>query len=1209
MLSRYRLYFVSLLLALLTVLSESFLSGNEGDLVKQIENNLEKELGLLQQEQQTILSNPEHVRWSALKGNHALVDSTTVLAWSNNEYLPDFRLLQDSLSIRLLQVGAGDLIILKASVSNSATLYSMLFLERRYPIGNQYLSAQWNKSIFGKVNGKVVNAAGPDGLEVNHKGVTLFKLASIQEQSETRWVSLFFGTAALAIFLLALVGSLRGLYRRRKYQTVFLSSLLIFLLLRLVMITANIPGRWVDLRIFSAQEFAASVYNASMADLFINAVSVLLLSGYVFFTYPKWDLTKHIIALNGWQRYGASSFFLLVALFSVLYPFLFIETIFNNSAITLDITQTLSTDRIRLLAWFSLLIGTLTSFLIIHVVLRWAIQCAKSALLYGITLLIAVLFFTGYFILEGRDYTITLLVSIPFFVILFVTGVNSSLQRLSLHTFLYIFISLAAFSIQGALSIRRFVEEERIESQFRFASQYLIDRDVMAEYLLHETAGRVMNDAFIQSRLSNPLLNKSTIREKVRQIYLSPYFDRFEIQIYLYSPTGQSFEGLEQPDFNELSSDVFTVSNTTEYDMVYFVRSAPGDMSKHYFVNVPIQRGNQRLGQIVLELSLKRVIPKSVFPELLVDDRFAEYFQNRDKSFAFVKSGQIITSFGDYNYERDFDFMLLGDPTLYKSGKRSAGSIHAGLEDDSGLVAIVTAPAYPLFYVFTNFSFFFVSGIVIIGLLLAVYGGIAWYRDRRIDYAAKIQLYIYGAFAIPLVLVAITTLNRVSTSEEDQMKSDYQARSRFLSESLTGAMMNYQEAPDSLQRDLENEVANRAQFSNVDITLYDTMGRQVVSSQSELTEKQLISGFINRLAWEQIFQQQDESFVLNEQIGSLQFSSYYVALKSPSSGKRIGALGVPFFESGMYLESTQINVLANILSVFTVIFILFSILSLLVVDSLTFPLRFITRTLSKTTLSGKNEPLDWKSNDEIGLMVKEYNRMVNNLERSKVELERAQKESAWREIAKQVAHEIKNPLTPMKLTLQQLELILQQGNLDVDKTKRSVNTLLTQVDILNDIASSFSTFARMPAPVLQIVEVVQLLKKSVNLFSDHKQGKVFFDADNSAYQVQGDEQLLSRIFSNIILNGLQSSGERESRVMVSIRKEDRFIVIQFSDNGLGIAREQQEKIFTPYFTTKKSGSGLGLAIAKQGIEQSGGEIWFTSEVGKGSTFLIRIPLV
>lgn len=197
----------------------------------------------------------------------------------------------------------------------------------------------------------------------------------------------------------------------------------------------------------------------------------------------------------------------------------------------------------------------------------------------------------------------------------------------------------------------------------------------------------------------------------------------------------------------------------------------------------------------------------------------------------------------------------------------------------------------------------------------------------------------------------------------------------------------------------------------------------------------------------------------------------------------------------------------------------------------------------------------------------------------------------------------------MKLTLQQLELILQQGNLDVDKTKRSVNTLLTQVEILNDIASSFSTFARMPAPVLQIVEVVQLLKKSVNLFSDHKQGKVFFDADNSAYQVQGDEQLLSRIFSNIILNGLQSSGERESRVMVSIRKEDRFIVIQFSDNGLGIAREQQEKIFTPYFTTKKSGSGLGLAIAKQGIEQSGGEIWFTSEVGKGSTFLIRIPLV
>lgn len=1206
--TRYRLYLVSFLLALVTVLSEVFLSGSDSALIAEIEQNLGRELAFLQQEQQIILRNPDSVQWSGLKGNHILVDSTTVLEWSTNEYLPDFRLLQDDQPIRLVQGSAGDLLVLKASISGSKALYSALFLERRYPIGNRYLSPQWNEVVFGKIGGRVINALSPGGLEIRYRGVTLFKLVSVQVQSTTRWLPLLFGIASLIALVYAVLGSLKELHTRRRYQTVLLLALIGFFLLRLVMIGLNVPGRWVNLKIFSPQEFAASVYNASMADLFLNAFGVMLICGYVFFTYPKWILTKYIVGLIGLRKYIAGSLFLLIALFSLLYPFLFIETIFNNSAITLDITQTLSTDGIRLLAWLSLLVGTLSAFFIIHVCLRWATQCSKRGLSYMITLLVATLIFIGYFILEGRDYFITLAVAIPFFVILQATRINASFNKFTFRTFLYVFVSLVAFAVQGSVSIRRFVEEERIDSQFRFASQYLIDRDVMAEHLLHETADRVKSDAFIQSRLANPLLNKSTVREKIRQIYLSPYFDRYDVQIYLYSPTGQSFDGVEQPEYFELSNDVLTTTNRTEYDMVYFVRSAPGDISRNYFVAVPIQRPDQQLGQIVLELSLKRIIPQSVFPELLVDNRFAEYFQNRDKSFAFFKAGKILTSFGNYNYDRDFDNTLLEDQAIYRTGKKTEGYIHAGLEDDSGRMAVVTAPGYPWFFVFTNFSFFFVSGIVIIGFLLAIYGGLAWIRDRKVDYAAKIQMYIYGAFAIPLVLVAITMLNRVSSSEEAQMKSDYQARSRFLSDNLTEAFMNYQNSPDSLQNELENEVTDLARFSNVDITLYDTMGRQVVSSQPELVEKQLTSGYMNRLAWEQIFQQRDESLVLNEQIGTLQFSNYYVELKSPSTGKRIGAIGVPFFESGLYLESTQINVLANILSVFTVIFILFSILSLLVVDSLTFPLRFITRTLSKTTLSGKNEPLDWKSNDEIGLMVKEYNKMVNNLERSKTDLERAQKESAWREIAMQVAHEIKNPLTPMKLTLQQMEISLQRGSLDLDKTKQSVTTLLTQVEILNDIASSFSAFARMPAPVLEQIEVVQLLKKSVNLFSG-EQGVVVFEPEKVLYQVQGDEQLLSRIFSNIILNGLQSGGGKESRVEVSLRSESGFIVIQFTDNGSGISREQQDKIFTPYFTTKKSGSGLGLAIAKQGIEQSGGEIWFTSEVGKGSTFLIRLPLV
>jgi nitrogen fixation/metabolism regulation signal transduction histidine kinase len=323
----------------------------------------------------------------------------------------------------------------------------------------------------------------------------------------------------------------------------------------------------------------------------------------------------------------------------------------------------------------------------------------------------------------------------------------------------------------------------------------------------------------------------------------------------------------------------------------------------------------------------------------------------------------------------------------------------------------------------------------------------------------------------------------------------------------------------------------------------------------------------------------------------------------------LGVLSVPFFNSARSLESTQVNVLSNFLTVFTIIFILFSILSFYVVNSLTFPLRFITRILSRTTLSGGNKPLEWKSNDEIGMMVSEYNKMVHNLEQSKIELARSQKESAWREIAKQVAHEIKNPLTPMKLTLQQMEYQLKNNKLDDEKARTSINTLLTQVEILNEIASSFSAFARMPAPILERIDLAALVKKAVNLYQDYEGGSVTYTSASHSAWVMGDEQLFSRIFSNIILNGLQSGGDNQVSVQVELISEGDHYKVIIKDNGKGIEPEMVNKVFIPYFSTKQSGSGLGLAISKQGIEQSGGEIRFETKPGEGTTFTVTLPRV
>lgn len=233
--------------------------------------------------------------------------------------------------------------------------------------------------------------------------------------------------------------------------------------------------------------------------------------------------------------------------------------------------------------------------------------------------------------------------------------------------------------------------------------------------------------------------------------------------------------------------------------------------------------------------------------------------------------------------------------------------------------------------------------------------------------------------------------------------------------------------------------------------------------------------------------------------------------------------------------------------------------------------------------------------------------MVENLEQSKIELSRSQKESAWREIARQVAHEIKNPLTPMKLTLQQMQLWLAKDTLEKDRAKQSLNTLLNQVEILNEIASSFSAFARMPAPILEKLDLVALLNKTVNLYSTYEGGKVDFKCTEPTAFVNGDPQLLDRIFSNLILNGLQAGGT-PPQVKVELKRVETIVQIIVHDNGAGIPGDLQDKIFIPYFTTKKSGSGLGLAIARQGIELSGGKIWFESEPGN-TRFYVEFPVL
>ena len=1199
------------LLGLLLAASGLYWNNNQTDelhIAKAINKKLGQELGVIEQEARLLISGDSSV-WDRTAHSFYLMDSSKVLAWSKNEFLPDQMMMQEGFSWRLLEVPRGIFMVKKFEVNENRFLVALLTLKDRYKINNRYLVSGWNSGLFPTQDIALADASAT-GHRFEWDGQLVFNV-----QLTGMPMTNGFGLEAVLFVLLGLILIGWAFYywvahrhRQQKYGEVLITLILVSVAIRALMLYYLSP---IDLPLFNPAYYASSAFNKSVGDLFLNTLLLSVCIAYLFFNFQRFLFTRWALNTRGWVNAAMLVVLLMLAFFSLLFPFLFFESLFHNSQISLDITQSLAIDSLRLFSFWSVVLACCCSFMVCHSVIRLAIGLAvRKPYHFYFALLAGAAFFAMYAWLLGRDYTITILTGVAFFTAMRLWMLPKFLIRTSFVTFLYFFIALSAFAVQGAFAISRFTVEDRVSAQGRFAKAFLTDRDYLGEYLLDESAKRIAADPFIQTRMGSPFLSKAVVRQKVRQVYLNSYFDRYEIQIHLFGLGGTPYDNTTSLNLSQWMGIFQNEGNKTNYEGVYLIKDSSAGHTKRYLVAIPISRFSGMAGFIVMDLALKRVIPRNVFPELLLDDQFTQYYKNRNFSYAFYSNNQVANSFGDYNFEMDFPPALLNKPDLYDSYIVHRGHIHIGIEDDLGSTVVVSAPSYPLFNVVTNFSFLFTLGLNLILVALLFYGFYAIWRKLHLNYAARIQLYVYLAFILPLFLVSATTLGLISRSVEAQLNREYLEKSRILGERIAPLIDDFLNVEMERGVEFENEVIAMAKVMDVDATVYTPDGLLMASSQPLIYADRIVSPLINRVAYQAIVKDRGQSFINPEKIGLLKHNTAYSALKSPESGALIGVLGLPFFGSADLLEKTQINVLSNILIVFCIAFILFSTVTFFAVRWLVFPLQFITRAIRKTTFTGSNKPVVWNSNDEIGLMVNEYNKMVDNLERSKVELSRIQKETAWREIAKQVAHEVKNPLTPMKLTLQQMEQGLTTGNLSQEKVANSVQTLLTQVEILNNIASSFSAFARMPAPILSKLEINALLRRVVDLYEDAKSGTISLSLPATPSYIMGDEQLLSRVFSNIILNSMQAGTEDQVvRVEITVENLGGNCHIRFADDGKGIDADLMEKVFLPHFSTKKSGSGLGLAIVKQGIEQHGGAIRFETLEGKGTIFYVTIPLI
>ena len=298
-----------------------------------------------------------------------------------------------------------------------------------------------------------------------------------------------------------------------------------------------------------------------------------------------------------------------------------------------------------------------------------------------------------------------------------------------------------------------------------------------------------------------------------------------------------------------------------------------------------------------------------------------------------------------------------------------------------------------------------------------------------------------------------------------------------------------------------------------------------------------------------------------------------------------------------------------LVNLFVLLFLLSVGAATLIATWTTRPLSLLKRGLERIQLGARNQPLPYQGNDELGELVRVYNRKVNELNESAEKLARSERESAWKEMAKQVAHEIKNPLTPMKLGIQHFQLTWDPGAPDAKaKLDRFSSSMVEQIDALSRVASDFSRFAQMSAANETVLDLTEVTKSAVALFAGEPNVDITVHA-SVPLMVKADREHLLRVFNNLLKNALQAIPEdRRGTVDVVLRAEGDQAIVEVRDNGSGIPEDVRDRIFEPNFTTKTSGMGLGLAMVKKMVEQAVGTVRFEPSQNYGTTFVVTLPL-
>ena len=505
-------------------------------------------------------------------------------------------------------------------------------------------------------------------------------------------------------------------------------------------------------------------------------------------------------------------------------------------------------------------------------------------------------------------------------------------------------------------------------------------------------------------------------------------------------------------------------------------------------------------------------------------------------------------------------------------------------------------------------GFYFNLGLALLVLVLVigVWGLVRYKGIRNMPLSTRMMYVILACVLAVFIYIFVMSVRYVHRTYEQHQRHDLQMRSEYIQSYLRSLYYWDVALLPSQAQGLEVDLHDLALDMNQDMHVYSLSGELIASSTPALFREGRLS---RRMAPEALFAE-DHSVLCLEQIGGHPYLVSYVPFHN-GSFVTIGYIAVPYFLSEQTRKEEVDVLLARLLPPYIIVLILALLFSFWAARSMTAPIHLMIDKMRHFEMGAKTNHIEYPYHDELGELVERYNLLVEKVEESAEQLAKAERESAWRTMARQIAHEINNPLTPMKLSVQKLQLKHGTDQFDAyfDKTTKM---LISEIDNLAHIAQSFSAFAKQPEVVTSEVDVAEKLSHVITLQRENDEQIPFrYVGPDSGVMGMADKEQISQVFVNIIRNAIQAvSGAGLAQngdiiVVLNALYSEKEMEIRISDNGPGIPQDIQEKIFRPNFTTKSNGNGLGLAISKHIVEGSGGRIAFETSP-KGSTFYIYL---